>query len=324
MEGWGGPLWTEGREAILQAVTSQAETAVVAFVLIVTRLTGLFLIGPVFGHPAAPIQIRVFLVLAVSLVLTPAILGMSTGKTLARYDVNADGVIDAAETPPGLAPEFARIRRESRLEGEAAVPVSSLPAGFPPPTSVIDLVRQMTGELLLGLGLGLGVLIWVSAMQFAGYLVDQQTGVSLGEVFNPELDVNSSVSGELLYWLGAAVFLLVGGLGLAIRTLIDSYSQLPLGYALVPEATYDVLIKLVGQSLVLVLQIAAPVLTTTAIVGLAMGLMSHTVPQLNVLIIGFPVRTLAGMMVLLVALARMTEAFAAALPGVLERIREGW
>ena len=74
----------------------------------------------------------------------------------------------------------------------------------------------------------------------------------------------------------------------------------------------------------LVLQIAAPVLTTTAIVGLAMGLMSHTVPQLNVLIIGFPVRTLAGMMVLLVALARMTEAFAAALPGVLERIREGW
>lgn len=324
MDGWMGPLWGEGRDAILRAVLSQAETAVVAFLLIVTRLTGLFLIGPVFGHPAAPIQIRVFLVVTVSLVLTPAILGINSGKSLARFDANEDGVIAADEIPEGLAPEFARLRRAEQLGTEAAFPVSRLPASFPPPTSVVDLVRQMTGELLIGLGLGLGVLIWVSAMQFAGYLVDQQTGVSLGEVFNPELDVNSSVSGELMYWLGIAVFLLAGGLGLTIRALVDSYTQLPLGYALVPDATYDVLIKLVGQSLMLVLQIAAPVLTTTAIVGLAMGLMSHTVPQLNVLIIGFPVRTLVGMLVLLVALARMTEAFANALPGVMDRIREGW
>lgn len=324
MDGWMGPLWGEGRDAILRAVLSQAETAVVAFLLIVTRLTGLFLIGPVFGHPAAPIQIRVFLVVTVSLVLTPAILGINSGKSLARFDANEDGVIAADEAPEGLAPEFARLRRAEQLGTEAAFPVSRLPASFPPPTSVVDLVRQMTGELLIGLGLGLGVLIWVSAMQFAGYLVDQQTGVSLGEVFNPELDVNSSVSGELMYWLGIAVFLLAGGLGLTIRALVDSYTQLPLGYALVPDATYDVLIKLVGQSLMLVLQIAAPVLTTTAIVGLAMGLMSHTVPQLNVLIIGFPVRTLVGMLVLLVALARMTEAFANALPGVMDRIREGW
>lgn len=324
MDVWMGPLWGEGRDAILRAVLSQAETAVVAFLLIVTRLTGLFLIGPVFGHPAAPIQIRVFLVVTVSLVLTPAILGINSGKSLARFDANEDGVIAADEAPEGLAPEFARLRRAEQLGTEAAFPVSRLPASFPPPTSVVDLVRQMTGELLIGLGLGLGVLIWVSAMQFAGYLVDQQTGVSLGEVFNPELDVNSSVSGELMYWLGIAVFLLAGGLGLTIRALVDSYTQLPLGYALVPDATYDVLIKLVGQSLMLVLQIAAPVLTTTAIVGLAMGLMSHTVPQLNVLIIGFPVRTLVGMLVLLVALARMTEAFANALPGVMDRIREGW
>ncbi len=324
MEAWGGPLWGEGREALLRAVLSQAEMGVVAFLLIVTRLTGLFLVGPVLGHPATPIQIRVFLVIAVSLVLTPAILGTSTGKTLARYDGNEDGVIAVEEVPEGLVPEFARLRRDEKLRPDAAFPVSQLPTGFPAPTSVVDLVRQMAGELLIGLGLGLGVLIWMSAMQFAGYLVDQQTGVSLGEVFNPELDANSSISGELLYWLGTAVFLLAGGLGLAMRTLVDSYAQLPLGYALVPDATYDVLIKLAGQSFVLVLQIAAPVLTTTAIVGLAMGLMSHTVPQLNVLIIGFPVRTLTGMLVLMVALARMTEAFGAALPGVLERIREGW
>jgi hypothetical protein len=147
----------------------------------------------------------------------------------------------------------------------------------------------------------------MSALQFAGYLIDQQTGVSLGEIFNPELDSSSSLSGELLYWLGTAVFLLIGGATLIIRTLIDSYLALPLGYALLPDATFELLWKLVGQSFVLVLQISAPVLTTMTLVALAMGLMSHTVPQLNVLIIGFPVRTIVGLAILLIALARMSE-----------------
>ncbi len=308
----------------LPAALAATHLGLVTFTLIITRLSGLFLLGPVFGHPAVPLQIRVFLVATIGLVITPVINQVNSTTALTRYDQNHDGLLDTDETPPGLTPELTRLRHEAGFSESDPFPLADLPPGFLMPASLLDLIRQMTGELLIGLALGLGVLIWMSALQFAGYLIDQQTGVSLGEIFNPELDSSSSLSGELLYWLGTAVFLLIGGATLIIRTLIDSYLALPLGYALLPDATFELLWKLVGQSFVLVLQISAPVLTTMTLVALAMGLMSHTVPQLNVLIIGFPVRTIVGLAILLIALARMSERFALAFPEILDQLRQSF
>ncbi len=159
----------------------------------------------------------------------------------------------------------------------------------------------------------------MSSMQFAGHMIDQQTGVSLGEIFNPELGSSSTLSGELLHWLGMAAFLSVGGHLLVVRTLVESYHGLPLGHAWVPQSMFELLRGLVTQSLVLTIQIAAPVGISMISVGLAMGYMGHAIPQLNVLIIGFPVRTLGGFVILMLALSRMVEALLRPFPELLEQ-----
>src|SRR5713226_2840148 len=65
----------------LAQLLRSATSAFVAFTLIVTRMSGMVVIGPVFGHPSIPVQIRVFLVLAMSLVITPSLVGSDQERT---------------------------------------------------------------------------------------------------------------------------------------------------------------------------------------------------------------------------------------------------
>jgi flagellar biosynthetic protein FliR len=303
----------------LRAAFGGLNHALVVFVLVATRMTGLFLVAPVFGHPEIPTQIRVFTVVAISLVLAPAILSVDTARAAALLDANSDGLVSVDELPPELEAGFVELRTRLRLEPDAPTPVSDVTWAVSVPATPLAFVGQATGELAIGFALGLGVLIWVSSMQFAGHMIDQQTGVSLGEIFNPELGSSSTLSGELLHWLGMAAFLSAGGHLLVVRTLVESYHGLPLGHAWVPQSMFELLRALVTQSLVLTIQIAAPVGISMISVGLAMGYMGHAIPQLNVLIIGFPVRTLGGFVILMLALSRMVEALLRPFPELLEQ-----
>ena len=150
----------------------------------------------------------------------------------------------------------------------------------------------------------------------------QQIGMSLGNVFNPEFQTDSSLSGELLYQLGLVVFLVVGGHHLVISALIDTFQTLPVGYAWVSSGAIEFLSDLVHQSLVLAVQISAPMMGTMAVIGLAMGFLGHTIPQLNVLVVGFPVRTLVGLLVLGLALPAIAEALARIVPGAILQLRQ--
>src|SRR4029077_2754046 len=170
-------------------------------------------------------------------------------------------------------------------------------------------------EFAVGIALGLGVMTIVSGLQMAGSLIDAQIGVSMGSVFNPEFETDASLSGELLHQLGLVIFLIVGGHHLMVSALIDTFQTLPVGYAWISPPAIELLSDLVHQSLVLAVQISAPVMGMMAVVGLAMGFLGHTIPQINVLVVGFPVRTLVGLMVLGLAAPGIAEALAHKLPG---------
>ena len=156
----------------------------------------------------------------------------------------------------------------------------------------------------------------------AGSLIDQQIGMSLGNVFNPQFQTESSLSGEMLYQLGLVVFLIVGGHHLVISALIDTFQTMPVGYAWVSSGGIEFLSGLVHQSLVLAVQISAPMMGMMAVVGLAMGFLGHTIPQLNVLAVGFPVRTLIGLLLVGLAIPAITEALARIVPGGILHLRQ--
>lgn len=295
----------------------------VAFTLVVARLSGMMLVAPVFSHPDVPVQLRVFVVLALSLVVTPGLVSLDGVQTFERLDQDGDGRLLVTEVSSQIAPHVEELlTRAGKSHTEGLAPHEfTLP--LPLPHTPLDYAWLGAIEFAVGLALGLGILTILSGLQMAGNQIDQQIGVSLGEIFNPEFEVNATLSGQLLHHLGMAVFLIVGGHVLLVSALTETFRTLPVGYAWVSAPALDLIRDLVQQSLLLALQVSAPVLAAMAIVGLAMGILGHTIPQVNVLVIGFPVRTLVGLLILALSFTGVAHVMAGTLPETIRIMRDG-
>ncbi|MFO1022504.1 MAG: flagellar biosynthetic protein FliR [Planctomycetales bacterium] len=293
------------------------------FTLVLFRISGLMLVAPGFSHTAIPINVRIFLMIALAMVITPN-LSRLTGEGFRRLDADRNGVLAKEEIPEVLRPRIQAIRQVSETDAEedyenVGEREFRLVTQFP--RSILDYVWIVAGELGLGLLLGLGAMTVLSCLQLAGQIIDQQTGLGLGEVFNPELNSSASMTGETLYLFGGVVFLIIGGQRMLLGSLLDTFQSFPVGQAFVSASSVEFASELVHRSLVLALLVSAPLLATMTVISLAMGFLGHTVPQINILVFGFPIRMLAGLFVLSLAFSGIAEQITDAVPLAIDQLR---
>src|SRR5688572_19336220 len=185
--------------------------------------------------------------------------------------------------------------------------------------TLIDYAVLIGGELAIGLVLGLGVQILFLAPQVAGQLISQMSGIALADVFNPSLDSEIPVFSQLLYLFSLAIFLVIGGHRLVMAGLLETFEVIPPGQASLLATFSESFTTLVAQSFELGLRAAAPTVMALLLATLIMGLISRTVPQLNVMSFGFGVSAITTLVVLSVSLGGV----AWALEGRVEPFVEG-
>lgn len=271
------------------------------FTLVLLRIAGLMTVGPLYGNRTIPVRAKALLSFALAALLTP-VLPYAASQGFARLDANNDGRIERAEVPDLLADRFERRLSDLSREKAGWMRPNEWPAAPPLPADVADYARIGVTEFAIGLALGLGVTTLLSGLQLAGELIDQQTGIALSEIFNPGFEeLDGSVTGRFLFLFGTTAFLLVAPLDghlLLLSALIETFQTLPVAEATITAPSIDLLSGLVHASLVLALQVAAPVLAAMSLVALSMGFLGHTVPQVNVFVIGFPIRAAANLGIL--------------------------
>lgn len=210
-----------------------------------------------------------------------------------------------------LAPIFvshevpARIR--ALLAVALAVLVTPLQSGSPggAPQTLVDFALAAVGEGLVGVMLGLGVMLLFAGVQLAGQVVAQVSGMQLADVFNPAFDASVPVFSQLLYLVTLAVFVLIDGHRMVLAALLDTFERLPVGAPLGGDLV-DTLATLLTQSCSLGIRAAAPTMVALLLATLVLGLVSRTLPQLNLMAMGFGISavvTLGGLAVTLSAVA---------------------
>lgn len=183
-----------------------------------------------------------------------------------------------------------------------------LDSGF----SLGSLATMVALETALGLLLGLGATLPLVGLQMAGMIVDQQIGLGLAGVFNPDLNEESGAVAQFYFILAMWIFLILGGHRVMISALLASFERVPLGGMVIDGHVLDLLVGLLSSMFELALRVAAPLLCLIFLETVAIGFIARTVPQLNILSVGFPLRILAGLGILIVALSTHAEVFARA------------
>jgi flagellar biosynthetic protein FliR len=304
----------------LRLVMQGALTQFYAFTLVLVRLSGLMIVGPIFGQKLVPGNLRVLLVLTLAFLITPSIHDQSR-LLFDRLDVNRDGRLTAEEIPEAFQARF-ELSRKAAGKGEAdGLTRSEFQGVLRPPRTILDYGRAAICELFLGFALGLGMFTILTGLLLAGDMIDQQTGLSLGQIADPSLNITGSVTGQFLFQFGVTVLLVMQPTGYhltMVSALVSTFQSLPLGEAFVSLPTIDLLRDLVHQSLVLGVQIAAPLLAAMSLVALTMGFLGHSVPQVNVLVVGFPIRAAVSILVLTASLSGIARTVVDLVPATID------
>jgi flagellar biosynthesis protein FliR len=226
------------------------------------------------------------------------------------------------------APIFGTMSMPRQVRVVLAVAMSLLVApvflnsSIPPTDSLAEYGRLMINELLVGLLLGLGINILFSGIQVAGQIISQMSGMSLADVFNPGFDEDISVFSQLFYMLTVTAFVGMGGHRIVTNALLETFAALPPGHAALGDNFVQVLTGIMTQAFVLGIRAAAPLLTALLLSNLMLGLISRTLPQINVMAVGFGVNSLLTLGLMFLSIGAAVWIFQDPTLDVMQRIQE--
>lgn len=155
----------------------------------------------------------------------------------------------------------------------------------------------MIGEFIIGYLLGFSAALVFYAAQTGGKVISHQAGMALGTVFNPVFDEESTALDQVWFFTVTAIFLLTRGHIAVILVLLSSFKHVPPLLASFDGSMGDLIIAIMTQMFELALRLAGPTILTLFITSLLMGFLTKTMPQLNVLSVGFSVKISAALFV---------------------------
>lgn len=259
-----------------------------AWLMVLFRMTGIFLLAPVFGSTTIPRIAKVFMIVSLSLCIYPMLM--------------SKGHLAAASLTGIIGTDGAGMRT----------------------ISMWNLLPIVAAELLMGYVIGYCASLPLIGMQIGGQVIDQQMGISAGGVFNPDLDAEAGVMGQLYFISGLSVFLIMGGHHAILLALVGSFEVIPIGgfgsAGSGMEVALELVVGLLNVMFEMALKVAMPLLCILFLLRVAMGFIGRTVPQMNILSVGFIFYILAGVVVMIVGVGTTLTVFRATMQETLQQV----
>ncbi|MBM7613674.1 flagellar biosynthetic protein FliR [Alkaliphilus hydrothermalis] len=221
------------------------------FILILIRVTGIFVAAPVFARNNFPMLLKVGLSATISFILLPT---LGEGYML---EIN----------------------------------------GF------LQLGYYSMMEFLIGLLIGFISFTYFTVIYVAGTIIDVQMGFSMVNVFDPQTNTQVPIMGNFYNNIISLLFIVMNGHHLLIRALVGSYRLLPVGFTFTIGDNVVVQMTMIfSEIFILAVKFSAPVLITVILVDILLGVLARTMPQMNVFVVGMPLKIVVGMVMILITL----------------------
>jgi flagellar biosynthetic protein FliR len=185
--------------------------------------------------------------------------------------------------------------------GLSAAFIQTHPASLLPDVQLSTVLPTAAMELALGAFFVLILQLHFAALQFAGRTIDIQAGFGLATVLDPQTRAQLPMVGTLLSLVAAAIFFSMNGHIELLRILGSTLDAVPLGGWALP-ISLDRLEAYISAMFVCGLGVGAAAILMLFLIDLAIAMLARTVPQMNVLILGIQVKSMAFFVVLPIAL----------------------
>ncbi|PZX07852.1 flagellar biosynthetic protein FliR [Psychrobacillus insolitus] len=166
-----------------------------------------------------------------------------------------------------------------------------------------DYILLIMKEVIIGLFIGLLAFIIMSAIQIAGGFIDFQMGFAIANVIDPQTGAQSPLIGQFLNTIALLLLLALNGHHLLLDGIFYSYQFVPMELSFPPfgqENFIEFIMKTFAGVFAVAFQMSIPIVATLFLVDIALGITARTVPQLNIFVVGFPLKIGVSFLVLVI------------------------
>jgi len=216
------------------------------FLLMFMRMSGLFLILPVFGTRNVPVIFRIGLALSLAY----------------------------------LVMRFYNLPDDFTME------------------TYIQLAYFSLIELVVGLGMGYISIVAFSTLIMAGQLIDTHLGFGLVNIFDPQSGMEVSLMGKFKNIFAIVVFFAIDGHHALIMLIMESLEIIPVGDVRLDTGAFLGILEIFVYFFTFAVMISIPVIAATFLVEIIFGIIVRTIPQMNIFVLGIPLKIVIGLIAL--------------------------
>jgi len=209
------------------------------------------------------------------------------------------------------------VRTKAVFVGAVAYLLAPLVATLPN-AQVSITFSALLGELAVGLVYGLTLTLLNEMMLFAGQIAGVQFSFSMVNLLDPTSQIQTPLLGDLFQLMGTLVVITAGLDRILLASMVRSFRVAPLGsFALAPQSALAI-VRAAGGVFLAAIELAAPILAATMLVEVAVALLGKLSPQLPVMNLTVPLKTLTGFALLTGSLALWPRFIEARFGGLLD------
>ncbi|MFN8651595.1 MAG: flagellar biosynthetic protein FliR [Gemmatimonadales bacterium] len=165
----------------------------------------------------------------------------------------------------------------------------------PIPDDMVAMSLILAGETLMGLAIGLTGAMFLHGITVAGEVASLQMGLSLGQAIGAVPEGSTVGVGQLKGYFASLIYLSLGGHLTLYSALAASFTAVPPGKAVLGIDGARMVAELAGTVFSSGVRAAAPIMVALLLANVALAILGKAVPQLNVMMMAFPVTISLGL-----------------------------
>lgn len=168
-------------------------------------------------------------------------------------------------------------------------------ANSPLPHTLTELIISAGLEVLIGVSIGYVATLIFNSIRVSAQLMDFTIGFSMSQYYDPSTAGNSTPLERFFNWFAIMIFLTFNFHHVILSAIIKSFQVIPINITSINFNYFSAILSFFSKSFLIAMQLAAPVVIVIFITDFTLGLISRTVPQLNIFMLSLPVKVLVGL-----------------------------
>ncbi|MBJ8480679.1 flagellar biosynthetic protein FliR [Acinetobacter pittii] len=185
--------------------------------------------------------------------------------------------------------------------------ISVILSGLVPIEHSVITISLIISEFLLGIVLAFGFHTAFASLDLVGKLLDLQIGINTAGVFDPSSSHLNGIISDLLIAIAGVLFIILNLHYTLLNGLVALFRVIPLGSFNFQLLNIKKLVSLMGEQFIFAFIILLPVILGVWLVDIAFAIMSRSMPQANIYFLALPVKFIAGLVLLMLAMPMIVQ-----------------